>query len=120
MDYKDELRTIIELYIEEYGSNTFTKHEISDLIDYCHRSLEHHFEKELEIGQNLKKKLDNINKPFADKLLGYLSSDKIPDKVTIDAIDYTENNDKTITGFFKDREGNIKSRPFKIGKLLDS
>ena len=49
MDYKDELRTIIELYIEEYGSNTFTKHEISDLIDYCHRSLEHHFEKELEI-----------------------------------------------------------------------
>ena len=47
-------------------------------------------EKELTIGSSLKKKLNNINKPFADKLLGYLSSDKIPDKVTIDSIDCSE------------------------------
>jgi hypothetical protein len=76
-------------------------------------------EKELVIGASLKKKLDNINKPFADKLLGYLSSDKIPDKVTIDSIDYTPDDDKTLTGYFKDREGGIKARKFKIGKLLD-
>ena len=76
-------------------------------------------EKELTIGSSLKKKLNNINKPFADKLLGYLSSDKIPDKVTIDSIDYTSDDDKTITGYFMDREGNRKARKFKVGKLLD-
>ncbi len=76
-------------------------------------------EKQLTIGSGLKKKLNNINKPFADKLLGYLSSDKIPDTVTIDSIDYTSDDDKTLTGYFKDREGNEKIRKFKIGKLLN-
>ena len=102
------MKSLIKKLLKEESNKVLLFEELSLLI-----------EKELEIGPNLKKKLNNINKPFADKLLGYLSSDKIPDKVTIDAIDYTENDDKTITGFFKDREGNVKSRPFKIGKLLD-
>lgn len=102
------MKNLIKKLLKEESNKVLLFEELSLLI-----------EKELEIGPNLKKKLNNINKPFADKLLSYLSSDKIPDKVTIDAIDYTENDDKTITGFFKDREGNVKSRPFKIGKLLD-
>jgi hypothetical protein len=76
-------------------------------------------EKELTIGASLKKKLSNINKPFADKLLQYLTSDKIPDSVTFDAINYLSDDDKTLTVSFKDRDGNDKTRKFKIGKLLD-
>lgn len=76
-------------------------------------------EKELTIGPSLKKKLTNINKPFADKLLQYLTSDKIPDSVTFNAIDYASDDDKTLTVSFKDRDGNDKSRKFKVGKLLD-
>ena len=75
-------------------------------------------EKEISVGPALKKKLGNINKPFADKLLKFLTSDKISDKVTIDTIDYNLDDDKTITGYFKDREGKRKARKFKVGKLL--
>jgi len=75
-------------------------------------------EKEISVGPALKKKLGNINKPFADKLLKFLTSDKISDKVTIDTIDYDLDDDKTITGYFKDIEGKKKARKFKVGKLL--
>jgi len=102
------MKYFIKNLIKEERNNILLFEELSLLI-----------EKELEIGASLKKKLDNINKPFADKLLGYLSSDKIPDKVTIDSIDYTPDDDKTLTGYFKDREGVTKARKFKIGKLLD-
>lgn len=76
-------------------------------------------EKQIQIGSSLKRKLGNINKPFADKLLGFLTSNQIPDNVTIDSIDYTKDDNKTLTGFFKDKDGNIKRRKFKIGKLLN-
>jgi len=76
-------------------------------------------EKEISVGTKLKKKLDNINKPFADKLLQFLNSNSISDKVTIDSIDFTDDDDKTLTGYYKDRDGNAKVRKFKVGKLLN-
>lgn len=76
-------------------------------------------EKEIKIGDNLKRKLKNINKPFADKLLQYLSSDKLPDRVQLDSIDVTPKDDKTLTGFYIDREGNQREKQYKVGKLLD-
>jgi hypothetical protein len=102
------MKNLIKKLLNEESNKFLLFEELSLLI-----------EKELTIGSSLKKKLNNINKPFADKLLGYLSSDKIPDKVTIDSIDYTSDDDKTITGYFMDREGNRKARKFKVGKLLD-
>lgn len=75
-------------------------------------------EKSIKVKDNLLKKLKNINKPFADKLINYLTSDKISDKTNIESIDYTEDDDKTITAYFEDKMGNIKGRPYRVGKLL--
>lgn len=102
------MKGLIKKLLKEESNKLLLFEELSLLI-----------EKELAIGPSLKKKLDNINKPFADKLLSYLTSDNIPDKVTIDSIDYTSDDDKTLTGYFKDREGNTKTRKFKVGKLLN-
>ena len=101
------MKNLIKKLLNEETNKMMLLEELSLLI-----------EKELAIGPGLKKKLNNINKPFADKLLQFLSSDNIPDKVTIDSIDYTADDDKTLTGYFKDREGNTKARKFKVGKLL--
>jgi hypothetical protein len=76
-------------------------------------------EKEIKLGNNLRKKLNNINKPFADKLLQFLTSDNIPDRVTFDSLDFTEDDDKTLTAYYIDNNGKIKSRKFKVGKLLN-
>lgn len=102
------MKQLIKKLLKEESNRLLLFEELSLLI-----------EKELSIGPGLKKKLNNINKPFADKLLRYLSSDNISDKVTIDSIDYTSDDDKTLTGYFKDREGNTKTRKFKVGKLLN-
>jgi hypothetical protein len=102
------MKNLIKKLVKEESNKLLLFEELSLLI-----------EKELKVGTTLKKKLDNINKPFADKLLSYLNSDKIPDKVTIDYIDYTSDDDKTLTGYYEDREGNIKTRKFKVGKLLN-
>ena len=101
------MKNLIKKLLNEEANKMMLLEELSLLI-----------EKELAVGPGLKKKLNNINKPFADKLLQFLSSDNIPDKVTIDSIDYTSDDDKTLTGYFKDREGNTKARKFKVGKLL--
>ena len=101
------MKNLIKKLLNEETNKMMLLEELSMLI-----------EKELAVGPGLKKKLNNINKPFADKLLQFLSSDNIPDKVTIDSIDYTSDDDKTLTGYFKDREGNSKARKFKVGKLL--
>lgn len=102
------MKHIIKKILNEGYRKTILLEELSLLI-----------EKEIAVGTSLKNKLDNINKPFADKLLSYLKSDKISDKVTIDSIDYTSDDDKTLTGYFKDREGKSKTRKFKVGKLLN-
>lgn len=75
-------------------------------------------EKSIIVKDKLLKKLKNINKPFADKLINYLTSDKISDSTNIESIDYTENDDKTITAYFEDKMGNVKGRPYRVGKLL--
>ena len=51
------MKNLIKELVKEESNKLLLFEELSLLI-----------EKELEIGQNLKKKLDNINKPFADKL----------------------------------------------------
>ncbi len=76
-------------------------------------------ERELAVGTALTNKLEKIDKEYAKTLLDFLKSNKISDKVTIDSIDYTSDDDKTLTGYFKDREGKTKARKFKVGKLLN-
>ena len=105
--FKD-LKNILHEYRENSKHKGLLFEELSSLI-----------EKELIIGDNLKRKLKNINKPFADKLLQYLTSDKIPDRVQIDSVDLTNKDDKTLTGFYTDKQGNKKEKQFRVGKLLD-
>lgn len=128
------LRDLIVTGIYEY-SNVGLTHKKSVILDDLRlnvkrRLLNEHknflfeelsllIERELKVGAALKKKLDSINKPFADKLLKYLTSNEIPDRVSIDSIDYTKDDDKTLTGFFKDKDGKVKTQRFKVGKLLD-
>ena len=76
-------------------------------------------EREIEIGASLVKKLNNVNKPYADKLLRFLKSNQISDNTSIYAIDYKENDNKTLTAFYKE-DGKDKSRNYKVGKLLVS
>jgi len=76
-------------------------------------------EREIEIGASLVKKLNNVNKPYADKLLRFLKSNQISDNTSIYAIDYKENDNKTLTAFYKE-VGKDKSRNYKVGKLLVS
>ena len=76
-------------------------------------------EREIQVGQSLEKKLNNVNKPYADKLLNFLKSNNISDNANIDSIDYSEDDDKTLTAYSKDKEGNIKGRKYKVGKLLN-
>jgi len=77
-------------------------------------------EKEIMVGDSLVKKLNNVNKPYADKLLNFLRSNNISDNFNIDGIDYAENDDKTLTAYVKDRDGNLKGRRYKVGKLFTS
>jgi hypothetical protein len=76
-------------------------------------------EREIEVGASLEKKLNNVNKPYADKLLRFLKSNQISDNTSIYAIDYKENDNKTLTAFYKE-DGKDKSRNYKVGKLLVS
>jgi len=76
-------------------------------------------EREIEVGASLEKKLNNVNKPYADKLLRFLKSNEISDKTSIYAIDYSENDNKTLTAYYKE-DGKDKSRNYKVGKLLVS
>ncbi len=59
MDLKDDLKTIIELYIEEHKTNTFNKNELLDLVDYCHNSLVHHYETDFDFDL-IKKEIKNL------------------------------------------------------------
>jgi len=77
-------------------------------------------EREILVGNSLVRKLNNVNKPYADKLLSFLKSNDVSDKTNIVGIDYTENDDKTLTAFYKDADGKEKSRNYKVGKLLIS
>ena len=43
MDYKEDLKTIIEIYIEENNTNKFTKDELEELIDYCHLNINEYY-----------------------------------------------------------------------------
>jgi hypothetical protein len=76
-------------------------------------------EREIEVGASLEKKLNNVNKPYADKLLRFLKSNEISDNTSIYAIDYSENDNKTLTAYYTE-DGNKKARNYKVGKLLVS
>jgi len=103
---------LVKKLIKQLLSESFTKNilleELSILI-----------EKEITVGQSLVKKLNNVNKPYADKLLNFLKSNNISDNVKIDGIDYTEGDDKTLTAYVKDRDGNLKGINYSVGKLLN-
>jgi hypothetical protein len=103
------MKQLIKQLLREGYANNILLEELSLLI-----------EKEIEIGQSLVKKLNNVNKPYADKLLSFLKSNNISDKANIDAIDYSDDDDKTLTAYAKDRDGNLKGRKYKVGKLLTS
>jgi hypothetical protein len=103
------VKNLIKQLLREGYNNVILLEQLSLLI-----------EKEIRVGQSLIKKLNNVNKPYADKLLKYLTSNEISDSVNIDAIDYSEDDDKTITAYIKDRDGNLKGRKYKVGKLLNT
>lgn len=76
-------------------------------------------EKEIKVGDNLTKKLNNINTPLAKKLLAFFNSDKIKDDANVDYVDYDKKNEKLITLGYTDMNGRVKERLFKINKLLN-
>lgn len=59
MDFKDELIAIIELYIEETNDDSFTKTELEELIDYCHHTVQEHYETKIE-RSNIKKQIKEL------------------------------------------------------------
>lgn len=75
-------------------------------------------EKEIKVGDNLIKKLNNINTPIAKKLLAFFNSDKIKDSTNVDYVDYDRKNEKLITLGYTDMNGKVKERLFKINKLI--
>ena len=76
-------------------------------------------EKEIKVGDNLTKKLNNINTPLSKKLLAFFNSDKIKDEAKVDYVDYDRKNEKLITLGYTDANGKVKERLFKINKLLN-
>jgi hypothetical protein len=76
-------------------------------------------EKQIRVGDNLNKKLNNINTPLSKKLLAFFNSDKIKDDANVDYVDYDKKNEKLITLGYKDRDNNNKERLMKINKLLN-
>lgn len=76
-------------------------------------------EKEIKVGDNLAKKLNNINTPLSKKLLAFFNSDKIKDDAKVDYVDYDKKNEKLITLGYTDANGKVKERLFKINKLLN-
>jgi len=76
-------------------------------------------EKEIKVGDNLTKKLNNINTPLAKKLLAFFNSDKIKDDANVDYVDYDKKNEKLITLGYTDMNGKVKERLFKVNKLLN-
>jgi len=81
MDYGEDLKTIIELYIEENNSDSFTKDELIELIEYCHQNLEDHYD--CKIDKNLVKKQV---KELMEKIYIYIKyndNEQINNKVTI-------------------------------------
>jgi hypothetical protein len=76
-------------------------------------------EKQIRVGDNLTKKLNNINTPLSKKLLAFFNSDKIKDDANVDYVDYDKKNEKLITLGYKDRDNNNKERLMKINKLLN-
>lgn len=103
-----KISSVYNLLIESDSSKGILLEELSLLI-----------EREIEVGSSLEKKLNNVNKPYADKLLRFLKSNEISDNTSIYAIDYSENDNKTLTAFYKE-DGKDKSRNYKVGKLLVS
>jgi hypothetical protein len=75
-------------------------------------------EKEIKVGDNLTKKLNNINTPLAKKLLAFFNSDKIKNDANVDYVDYDKKNEKLITLGYRDMNGKVKERLFKINKLI--
>ena len=77
-------------------------------------------ETEIKVGSALTKKLESINKPYADRLLKFLTSDNISDKVAgkIEGVEYSDSDDGKLTAYSKDINGNLKDTKYKVGKLL--
>lgn len=75
-------------------------------------------EKRIEVGNNLTKKLTNINSNLSKWLLQFLNSDDIKDDVDVDYVDYNKEDGKLFTIGYKDRNGNDKKRLLKINKLV--
>ena len=75
-------------------------------------------EKEIKVGDKLTKKLSNINTPLAKKLLAFFNSDKIKNDANVDYVDYDKKNEKLITLGYRDMNGKVKERLFKINKLI--
>uniref|UniRef100_A0A6C0H125 YqaJ viral recombinase domain-containing protein n=1 Tax=viral metagenome TaxID=1070528 RepID=A0A6C0H125_9ZZZZ len=66
MDFIEELKSIIEIYLNENNYDYLTNHEFNDLINYSHLNIEEYFE--MKIDRKLIK--DNIKKLF-DKYYYY-------------------------------------------------
>jgi len=52
MDYINDIRSIIELYLEENDTienDLFYKDDLQDLISYCHQNLELHYDTKVDI-----------------------------------------------------------------------
>jgi len=63
MDYKEDLRSIIDIYFEEYELDYLTKDDKKDLIDYSFNSLKDYYEKDInkiEIDKMINQLLDIV------------------------------------------------------------
>jgi putative phage-type endonuclease len=83
MDYKEDLRTIIELYIDANDIKSFSKNELTDLIDYCNESLESHYECKIDINI-----IRDQMKELFDKFYIYIKNDKKNITKTLEDIEY--------------------------------
>ena len=66
MDYKEDLRSIIDIYFEEYELDYLTKDDKRDLIDYSFNSLKDYYEKDInkiEIDKMINQLLDIVYIP---------------------------------------------------------
>ena len=66
MDYKEDLRILIDIYFEENDLDYLSKEEKKDLIDYSHNSLQDFYEKDVnktEIDKMINQLLDIVYIP---------------------------------------------------------
>lgn len=75
-------------------------------------------EKKIKVGDNLTKKLSNVNTNLSKKLLNFLNSDNIKDSANVEYVDYDKNDGKLLKLGYTDNRGNEKVNKFKLNKLL--